>query len=405
MSMLLAKGDDLAAWRGVEEFTAAYRDSAIRLATAMHPEGISQMLKLVEDLIGGEVVRNRNLASEMASALTAVSGASAGEPLAGLLDRYYQAANEHFSAFGSVPVYFSAGNDMLRAIAAMSASGLALRQPSSLPPYALFAMGPSGRFECTRCCLIQIAMVWDGESAQDETLIAAFAEDVVASLRMSGLVVDELHSPVHGQWRGSLEQWEEWFSSAVTSGDEQSMARLTRLVDRSVLVDSGGVWQRFSSMCGNYLQSPAAVANMVERSQSLSNGLGMMGGLRLEKEPPHKGKFALLDYALLPLAANVAAISMHNEIQEETTPGRLRELVRNGMLDVDLAERAMRAWYLFNEHRIGLEIEAVGESGCKNALYLSPEKLGDEGIEKLRTALETIGNLKRHLQVSFGRHS
>ena len=49
MALLLAKGENFASWRGVEEFAVAYREAAVRLASRHHPAGMAQLLELVED--------------------------------------------------------------------------------------------------------------------------------------------------------------------------------------------------------------------------------------------------------------------------------------------------------------------------------------------------------------------
>ena len=53
MALLLAKGEDFASWHGVEEFSAVYREAAVRLAAQRHPEGMPQLLELLEGLLVG----------------------------------------------------------------------------------------------------------------------------------------------------------------------------------------------------------------------------------------------------------------------------------------------------------------------------------------------------------------
>jgi len=130
-----------------------------------------------------------------------------------------------------------------------------------------------------------------------------------------------------------------------------------------------------------------------------------MGGFKLNRSGPYRGRFALLDHALVPLAACVGGLCLHHDIVEDGTPRRLRELVRNGRLDVDLAERALQAWYLFSHHRLTLELQASTGQDCRDILNLDLATLDHQQQEQLRAGLETVADLQRHLLVGFGQQA
>jgi len=215
--------------------------------------------------------------------------------------------------------------------------------------------------------------------------------------------IDESATPVLPQWRGTLEHWVERLDSAVDRNKEADLIEVLRLVDQTILVDDGGVGSRFRNICSQQLARRNAASNLAARVLALSNGLGMMGGFKLEKSGPHRGKFSLLDHALLPLAATVAAICLNNDIVEDGTPRRLKELVRNGRLDVNLAEKALQAWFLFSGYRLDLEISATSGQDCRDILNIDLSSLDAEDQENMRTALEAVASLKRFLQATLGQ--
>lgn len=79
--------------------------------------------------------------------------------------------------------------------------------------------------------------------------------------------------------------------------------------------------------------------------------------------------------------------------------------MRNGRLDVDLAERALQAWHLFSRHRLTLELAASPGQDCRDILNLDLALLNHDDQEQLRTSLETVADLQRHLHVSFGQQA
>ncbi len=406
MSLLLAKGDDIAEWRDVDDFVGIYRNAAIKLAASRSPDAISQFLNLVEAQLQDSFLENEraNAAMDLLSSEIADSTDQSGvrEKMAG----FYGLAYSHFTKFRSVPAFFTAANGLLKSLAAMITASAIRDSDTSLPPFSVVVMGPAGRLEFTRFCRIQLAMVWDGDGGDAENeAMEAISTDIVAGLRSCGVSVDEFVTPVHPEWRGSLTQWRKRIVSSVDKNNARKLIETLRLVDQTILVDSEGVGERFRNICSEQFARRNAVVNLASRCLGLSNGLGMMGGLKLEKSGPHRGKFALLDHALIPLAVSVATICLNNDIVEDGTPRRLRELVRNSRIDIDLAERALNAWHLFSGHRLSLELTAVSGQDCRDILNIDVSNLDTIAQETLRSALETVANLQRFLQATSGKQA
>lgn len=403
MALLLAKGEDFASWRGVEEFAVAYRDAAVRLATRKHPEGIAHLLELMEDLIAAVDQENSAMGNELERLVDELAHASEQGQLRSLLTGFYDRAYQHFARFGSPVALFRMSETFLHALADCCLRLARHQIEEPLPPVALVVMGPAGRREATRFCRVQLALVWDG--VVPESLVLQLGEELVAWLRVCGVSLEETITPQNPDWRGSLEQWQDRFESAANKQDQRVLIELLRLADRTVLVGEDGVADRFGLLCQQYLSQRSFVGNLVERCLTLSNGIGMMGSLKLAKSGPHRGGFSLLDHAFLPLAAAIGGLCLIHGVDLVGTPERLRGLVRISKLDVDLAERTLHAWHCFSEHRLVLEQTAIPGQDCRDILHLMPSSLKAAEAERLKLSLETVADLQRYLQVSFGAYT
>jgi len=320
-----------------------------------------------------------------------------------LLAAHFELVCHHYSQFGSPVAFFGMTDLFLRDLSACCLRLARQQIAVTLPPVALLAMGPAGRREATRFCRMQLALVWDGDVAVE--LMEELGEELVAWFRVCGIALEENVTPLSPEWRGSLEQWQARFEEAAKHSNRSVPIELLRLTDRNVLVSEGEVAERFGVLCRSYLSRQGFIANLAERCLLLSNGIGLMGSLRLGKSGPHRGQFSLLDHALLPLAASVAASCLMHGLDLTGTPERLRELVRIGKLDVNLAERALHAWHCFSELRLSLEQKALPGQDCRDILHLTPAALSADESERLRLSLETVADLQRYLQVSFGAYA
>jgi CBS domain-containing protein len=250
---------------------------------------------------------------------------------------------------------------------------------------------------------MQLALVWDGDVSGE--LMEQLGEELVAWFRVCGIALEETVTPLAPEWRGSIEQWQGRFEAAAKQSERLVPIELLRLADRTVLVNEGEVAERFGALCRQYLGRQVFIGNLAERCLLLSNGIGMMGSLRVGKSGPHRGQFSLLDHALLPLAATVAASCLMHGVDLIGTPERLRELVRISKLDVKLAERALHAWHCFSELRLFIEQKALPGQDCRDILHLTPAALHADESERLRLSLETVADLQRYLQVSYGAYA
>lgn len=404
MALLLGKGERLSDWREVDDFTASYQEAAIRLSAERSPDAIAAMLVVIQDSLGLLAEENRRFIEQTRQVGARLAEATNQELLRELLEDFYNQAYQHFRRFASVPAFFEAANAFLVSLVSMQVDRLRKESLRRLPPVAIMALGPAGRLEYTRFCRVQLALVWEGTGkAAEQRLMEEFSEQLVVWLRSCGVALDEAVAPIHPEWRGTFAQWRERLERGIARDDSAELIELLRLTDQAVLVDDQGVAGRFRALCSEQLHRRPAMVNLIERATTLSNGLGMMGGFRLTRSGLYRGTFALLNHALVPLAACVGALCLCHDIVEDGTPRRLRELVRSGRLSVDLAERALQAWQLFSHYRLTLELSASAGQDCRDILNLDLGELGPQEQEQLKSGLETVAELQRHLQVSFGQ--
>lgn len=406
MTLLLAKGDRLSDWRGLDEFVADYRQAAIKLATVRRPEAIAAFLGEIGENLGELLEENRQFIEQTEQVIDGLAEGGGQDALRDALALFFDRSYAHFRRFASPPAFFEVANRFLASLTSMQVANLRKQHDEGLPPMAVLVLGPAGRLEYTRFCRVQLALVWEGSgSAAEDQAVAEFAGNLVDWLRACGIALDEPITPVQPSWRGTLAQWRHRLEEGIARGDAAALIELLRLVDQAVLVDEQGLAARFRALCSEQLHRRPAVANLVERSTGLSNGLGMMGGFRLNRSGPYRGAFALLQHALVPLAACVGALCLHHDLVEDGTPRRLRELVRNGRLDVNLAERALHAWQLFSHYRLSLELSASVGQDCRDILNLDLTNLSHHQQDELKAGLETVADLQRHLYVSFGQQA
>jgi signal-transduction protein with cAMP-binding, CBS, and nucleotidyltransferase domain len=190
--------------------------------------------------------------------------------------------------------------------------------------------------------------------------------------------------------------------AGLAQGEPAELIDLLRLSDQCSLIPSSGLDGEFRDLCLTLLgKSRITLAFLVTRILALSNGVGIMGGLRLERSDPHRGLFALFDHALLPLSASVTALSLIEEGVAVETTQRIRELQADRKLNVEMAEHLLEAWHILNELRLARERDLFSKRDGQSSLHLDPETLSNADMERFREALETVHYLQRHVAISF----
>ncbi|HEY4745433.1 MAG TPA: putative nucleotidyltransferase substrate binding domain-containing protein, partial [Desulfuromonadaceae bacterium] len=274
--------------------------------------------------------------------------------------------------------------------------------PDRLPPLALIALGPTGRHEFSPFCSLQLLLVHGEGGPMPADVAGTVGLALHQVLEAAGMRPDATITPRNPEWSGTLAHWRQRLPAMLEEGEPAALVDLLRLADQAALVPADGLEREFRDLCLGLLGTSRATLDfLVTRIQGLSNGVGLMGGLRLERSGPQRGLFALFDHALLPLTASVTALSLMAGGAGVGTPQRIRELLANRKLNVELAERLLEAWHSLNEFRLGHERDLFPDARGRSSLHFDPDTLSDPEMERFREALDTVDAIQRHVVVTF----
>ena len=111
--------------------------------------------------------------------------------------------------------------------------------------------------------------------------------------------------------------------------------------------------------------------------------------------------FKLLDHGLLPLSAALSALTLFEESVAVGNCERIRDLLRQRELDVELAERMLATWHNLNDLRLLREQSFRIDAHTNRSLCLNPNELTDEQRQSLKEALESVAIIQRHVAIIF----
>jgi signal-transduction protein with cAMP-binding, CBS, and nucleotidyltransferase domain len=406
--LISAKGSDVMTWRAAGEFTASYRQVIIDRMEFCRSEESGDLLNNVNRTLAELSGANDAFCSSCEGLIEEASACSEPLKLKELTTSFYAGLYTHFGVHRSAPAFYQFSALFLQSLArsvsrwAYNSLGISAGQ---IPDLALVGLGAAGRQEFSPFCPLQLMLVHghtvDAEADADS--VARFSELVHEGFEACGLRLDEVVTPRNRQWRGSLPVWEQLLKDPLKRGStSQDIFEILGLTDQTFLDGSAETGNSFSRMALAAISAnPVAMKNLVSRVAVLSNGIGIMGGLRFEKSGPYRGQFALLENALQPLAASVSVMSLLKHLETTATPGRIRELLWRRDLNVDMSERLLQAWYALHELRLQREHEVCPDWSNAAPLYLDIDGLNVDGQDSLRESLEAVGTMQRHIGLNF----
>lgn len=400
MALLLAQQQNAGTWEGIEEFTASYRQAVITHAANTCPDAMVECFESVEEYLRGMLRELEQITEMFENGMERIDSAAEPKGLRRFVEECYEQIYRHTVLFHSPTAFFEMSTALTKRYAERVIALTQQQSIDSLPSFVLLALGPVGRHEATRFCRMPLVLV--AENGTDDRMLERIGGTIVSWMRASGTPIEEGVSPLNRFWRGTLDDWRERFEAALAGRDRGTYIELLRLADQSVLAGDSELAASFQQLTMTQLNDRAIIGNLASRSLMLTNGLSMMGKLKVERGGAHQGLFPLLDHAFLPLASALSALAILFDLRDVGTPERIRSLVRIGRMDVDLAERILHAWQCVSEHRLLLEQQATIGQDCRDILNLNPMNLNAIEEDRLIKALETISDLQRYLQVCCG---
>jgi signal-transduction protein with cAMP-binding, CBS, and nucleotidyltransferase domain len=403
--LISAKGSDVLAWRAAGDFAATFRQIILSRMEFCRSDQAADLLDGVKLALDDRSAANDAFCRRCETLLEEVATCAEPERLKELTALFYDGLYAHLAVHHSASAFYQYSTLFLQSLTrgvsrnSYNTLGLSARQ---MPEMTLIALGPAGRQEFSPFCPLQLMLIHSPAADGDAELISRFAALVHECFEACGLRLDETVTPRNARWRGSLADWERWLNDVLERGISSEIVEIVRLAEQTVLAGCTDTAGNFRQMSLAILAaSQVATNNLVSRVAALSNGIGIMGGLRFERSGPYRGMFALLDQALQPLSASVSAMALLKRLETTASPCRIRELLWRRDLNVDMAEHLLQAWHTLHELRL-LREQEVQPDWLNNApLYLDVDEMSVDEQESLRESLEAVGTIQRHIGINF----
>lgn len=402
--IISAKGKDFGSWRAAGEFAIACRQKLL--------EQTDRLLSVEAEELFIAADRELERRTELHQAtlarlhdLTLLAGrAMSPAALAPVLKEFFGEAYGFFGQNRSATAFYALSGELLRTIVSMLI-GYGKRElgleTANLPPLALIVLGSGGRREFSPFSRLPFLLVHESGGASDTIPLRLFGKLLHEAFEEIGLLPDDVVTPRNPAWNSDMDLWRHTLLQRAEQGTRRELIDLLRLTDLSIVYDEGPGTE-FALYSRSLLKgSRQSLELMVRRILDLPRGVGIMGGLKYERRGPHQGFFDLFSHGLLPLSASTGALTVLRDVKETGTTERLRALLRNGALNVELAERLLESWHSFHELRLEREASLSPAWDHPNALFIDTEEWELDDLERFKTHIETVSTFQRQVAIAF----
>ncbi len=403
-SLLFAKGGDITASQAVRDFAAAYQQALLELAASARDGGSEAVFSDTCAALDAAMNTHQEILENLRCMIEEVSSAQPSR-LRELTVAFYDDLYRHFGHFRSATAFYRMSMAFLCQVSDAIITQTTVQSglnAATLPEMTLIAVGPSGRGEYSPFCQLQTLLVHEEASASQLRTINLFCTALHDGFEAAGIAVDPVVSPRNPSWRGSSDEWRERCKNGLHLMTDEGMINLCRLIDQYPLHPGDGLARDLKQISSAALiGNRSALANLVGRMTSLSNGLGIMGGLKLERSGRERGLFSLLDHGLLPFSAALSALALITHSPYVSSCERILELLQRGELDVDTSERMLETWHSLHNLRLLREQSFRHDEHASRTLYLDPKEMTSEQRQSLKETLESIAIIQRHVEIIF----
>ena len=412
MPMLLGtKGDEILKWRASTELIENLKKRLERKWGSSSSREAEAFLGTLIDSFKEELVYEGQLDEELAALNQAITEAPTPAALVPLQARYRELVAAHFRRRNS-PLALCGTCNALHDRVLLRAAQLAEERMRDLgqgtaPVYALLVSGDRGRGEQTLYGRNRYLLLHQLDSQR----FYLFSRQLTQALHEAGLLL-EGETP----WHGSLTEWRSLLKNGgrhqeqrfpelepmlpFAAAQKQAAPPLPewswRLESMADLCHVAG----FEPLAEQALSAAAAALKeqrgrdpffqLARRVINLPLALGHFGRWRLERGGEHQGEIDIETMGLSPLVQLVRILALQAEVHEGGTLERIRQLLYRGAMDVELAERLLKALQCLMQLRIEGEIRSEGA-----AAFANPEEFDMALDARLRSALEAVLNLQK----------
>lgn len=395
-----AKGGDIISTRSVSNLLSGMKESLTgKMAYLLSGEDVALYSEL-KDRVNAELGFDQEFSGRFERQVQELATVEYADQLPALYHSLVEMTKEHFARRGSVIAFHSLGtvihDQVLRK--SLELSQLPPDPTSGAEPasFCLMANGRAGRAEVTLARDSSYFIIYQGSPDAGAEIFEKFRYRLMAIMKLCGLVgADNRHSFQNGLWLGTVDNWKDWVLAQVKQRENlgESLAALADL--RNIGGDEalGGMLKAFATESMVRHQRTEAFVTAIKKLSFKPVALGIFGSFRTSRSGKHRGEFNLEDEALVPLVMNIRILAVHYGLMETGTIDRIKTLLNNGRLGVDLADRLLKAYHVFTSQRIRLELKA--DINAPHDFYLDPDQLSEDEEYLVKGGLEAVVNLQK----------
>lgn len=417
MPLLLGtKGNEILQWRASAELVATLKASLARKWGRSSALEAQCFLGSFIGSLDDELSYEAQFLRESAALDQAIDAADSAGELQQLRARYRELVSAYFRRRQSALALCgacSALHDRLAA-RALSLAGERMLQAGlgEAPLHALLVSGDRGRREETLHSENRYFLLYQDGAAH----LSPFGAQLAATLKEVGLASGE-----QTLWHGSFGEWRALLKRSFAQGEAGDQERVPPSLSPLAPFASPSrqgpqelpewEWhleamadlclvQGDPSLASQALNAAALTVQAVRRRGpflqlarrviGLPLALGLFGRWRLQREGEHRLELNLEEMALGPLVMTVRVLAAHAGVPGNATADRIQGLLEKGALDVELAERLLKAYQCFMQLKILSEIRSEG-SGA----FCDPEQFDEAEDARVRSALEAVLSLQK----------
>jgi CBS domain-containing protein len=425
MAVFLGSKGDILAWRGTSELVSGIKESLARQMAELSTEEDLALLQKLQELLAGELRYENEFSAAFDKTFEELNTVEYHDQLPELHARFNGLAADYFQRRGSVIALISLCNTYRDALVrkALDLVEIGMRRDDlGLPPapFGLLAAGVAGREEQTLVVASDYFLVHGDRGTPASDYFRQFGYRVMAVLDSCGLLGSRRRKkPTDTLWHGSLDEWQSWVSGELqpekaTEPELLALPALTtplkmlawrledrhrmlaRLADLRSIRSDELLASQMSGIVRDVLATERQSEVQVQLSKKIAEmpvALGFFRGLRTERRGEQKGKINIELYAIAPLTMSIRMLAINHGIEKTGTIDRIKALLNGGHLNVELADRLLKAYQEFFTQKIRLEMGTGGKG--KGSLYLDPETLSPEDEQRLKNGLEAVVNLQK----------
>lgn len=207
----------------------------------------------------------------------------------------------------------------------------------------------------------------------------------------------------NARWRGTLSTWQERIINYADYPDWDNIRFLLIAADaRTIIGESGLVANIRHSVAHSISRSPFIRWKVADQALSHPIALTLLGGIRSDPDPLHKGCFQVKEGFYTPLVNSVRLWALSLDIGEPSTKIRIEKLLLQKAWSAELAKQVTdaleTALFVRLRHHVtkALQGQPIDD-------YVVIEQLSDEERDRIKRALRTTKQLQQITLRQFRR--